>query len=245
MKNKTSSQTILITGAGKGIGRSTALAFCKHAQITRKSINLFITARTKADLVSLAKECRKMGADCEFLAGDISDLKFIDALIKECSAKFGTVNCLVNNAGVGNFGDFLDLKMEDLDFVLNTNVRGTFYLTQKVFRDMKKRKSGHLFFVTSVAAIKPFEQSAIYCMSKFGQKGLVDVVRLHAQKCNVRVTNVMPGAVHTPMWGEVTKEMHVRMMQPEDIADAIVASYALPLRASMDEIIIRPVGGDL
>jgi len=82
-------------------------------------------------------------------------------------------------------------------------------------------------------------------MTKFAQKGLLEALRLYARECNVRITNVMPGAVYTPMWGEVPEEMQAMMMMPEDIAAAVSGAYFLPQRTSVEELVIRPVGGDI
>jgi sepiapterin reductase len=82
-------------------------------------------------------------------------------------------------------------------------------------------------------------------MSKFGQKGLVEVLRLYGRECNVRITNVMPGPVYTPMWGEARHDFAPKMMMPEDIAAPIVDAFLLPSRTSIEEIVLRPVTGDI
>jgi sepiapterin reductase len=230
--------SILITGAGKGIGRSTALAFAKRRSESFKP-KLILTSRTEADLASLQAACALLGVETEiFTANLATDFDLI-------AQRAGAVDVLINNAGVGRFKDFSDLTPDDYDTTMDTNLKGTFFLTQKIFAQMQHRKSGHIFFVTSVAAETPFEQSALYCMSKFGQKGFIDVLRLYARKCNVRITNVMPGATYTPMWGNVPNETIEKMMQPDDIAEAIVDAYFQPARTGIEEIVLRPVGGDL
>ena len=82
-------------------------------------------------------------------------------------------------------------------------------------------------------------------MSKFGQKGLVETIRLYAKTCNVRITNVMPGAVYTPMWGEVPDTLKNVMMMPEDISAPVVNAYLTAQRTSLEELVIRPVCGDI
>ena len=239
------SKTILITGAGKGIGKAIALEFAARNLKGTFKPQLFLVSRTASDLAAIRKACEKMGVPCEYLAADLSTAKAVDKVYAECIKKLGAVDCLINNAGVGVFENLFDLTEKDYDFIMNTNLKSVFLLTQKVFRPMSKKKSGHLFFITSTAAKKPYDGGALYCMSKFGQKGFVEVVRLAARKCNVRVTNVMPGPVETPMWGELGKKMRHRMMQPEDIARAVVDAYLLAGRTSVEEIVLRPVSGDL
>ena len=128
---------------------------------------------------------------------------------------------------------------------MSINLKGTFFLTQRVFAVMEEKRSGHIFFITSIAAKMSFKSSSLYSMSKFGQNGLVEAIRLYAKECNVRITNVMPGAVYTPMWGEVPDTMQSVMMRPEDIAAPVVGAYFMPQRTAVEELVIRPVCGDI
>lgn len=237
---------ILITGAGKGIGKAIALEFARYAERNPSFEPVLVLAsRTPGDLEATAAECRKSGAETDCITTDIADAANAMHLGETVVERYGTVDCLVNNAGVGRFKPFAELTEEDFDYTVATNLKGTFFLTQKLFPVMEKQKKGHIFFVTSIAAEKAFKTSSIYCMTKFAQKGLLEALRLYARECNVRITNVMPGAVYTPMWGEVPEEMQAMMMMPEDIAAAVSGAYFLPQRTSVEELVIRPVGGDI
>ncbi len=237
---------ILITGAGKGIGKAIALDFAK-ASTTYPDFepHLILVSRTVSDLEAVAEECRAYGAFADIIQADISDMAQIDQLVSTTLERFGTIDCLVNNAGVGRFKPFTELTVDDYDYTMATNLKGTFFLTQKVFPVMEEKKSGHIFFITSIAAETAFKSSALYSMSKFGQKGFIEAVRLYAKTCNVKITNVMPGAVYTPMWGEVPESMKAIMMMPEDISGPLVNAYLLPQRTSVEELVLRPVSGDL
>ena len=236
---------IIITGAGKGIGKAIAIDFARAAG-TQNNFNpvLILVSRTLSDLETVAGTCRSYGASADIVQADIADIAQIDKLVKTTLERHGTIDCLVNNAGVGRFKP-AELTEEDFEYTISTNLKGTFFLTQKVFPVMEKNKSGHIFFITSVAAEIAFKSSSIYSMSKFGQKGLVEAMRLYAKTCNVRITNVMPGAVYTPMWGEVPEEMKATMMMPEDISGPLVNAYLLPQRTSVEELVFRPVCGDI
>lgn len=234
----------MITGAGKGIGRAIALRLAAKAS-NQSKVRLFLVSRTAKDLRKVAILCEKQGAEVLTHAADLSTHKVCVKAVQECIKGFQGLDVLVNNAGVGRFGDFLDLNGEDLEHTLNTNLKGLFFLTQEAFRHMVIEKSGDLVFVTSVAAEKPFEQSSIYCMSKFGQKGLLEVLRIPARRNNIRIMNVMPGPIHTPMWGKVDASMRSKMVHVEDCATAIVDAMLLPRPAQVEELVIRPVTGDL
>ena len=237
---------ILITGAGKGIGRATALAF---AQAARHSPDfdplLVLCSRTASDLESISLECRAEGTETDIVVTDLASIDDVRKLAAHILERYGTIDCLVNNAGVGRFKSLSEITEEDFDYTISVNLKGTFFLTQALFPLMEQKRSGHIFFITSVAAEKAFKHSSVYCMSKFGQKGLVETMRLYGRECNVRITEVMPGAVYTPMWGEVSDEMLPIMMRPEDIALPVVQAYLQPSRTTVEEIVLRPTGGDI
>ena len=237
---------IIITGAGKGIGKAIALDFAKESKKQQDfDPQLILASRTASDLETVGAECRSYGAAVDIMPIDIADITQIDRLVTATVERYGTIDCLINNAGVGRFKPLTEITEEDFDYTMSTNLKGTFFLTQKVFSVMEQNKSGHIFFITSIAAETAFKSSSIYSMSKFGQKGLVETMRLYAKECNVRITNVMPGAVYTPMWGEVPDPMKSFMMMPEDISASIVNAYFLPQRTSVEELVLRPIGGDI
>jgi sepiapterin reductase len=249
------SKVILITGAGKGIGEATVKSFLKHSKQDGMKFRFFLTSRTEADLKKLQGECVAQGAECEILPTDLSSDPA--SIVAKAIARFGQIDVLLHSAGVGRFGDFLTMTPEDVKFVVDTNITATFLLLQATYREMQKKKSGTLAIVTSVAGEKPFEHSSIYCMSKFAQKGLIDVMRLYGYRDGIRILDVKPGATHTPMWGEVSNDQQQKMMTAEEVAEITVSAILLPLRASensgqssgslasVEEITIRPLRGDL
>lgn len=242
------SPVILITGAGKGIGKAIVeqIILRKDALGTPK---LMVTSRTLSDLEELQIKVQKAGLACEFLPLDLADdpVKPVVHTVQ----KFGRVDRVIHSAGVGRFGNFLKLTRDDLEFTMKTNVEASFLFMQAAYAQMKSQKPlqvsyrGDIVWITSVAAEKPFEHSSIYCMSKYAQRGLIEVMRLSARQDGIRVIDVKPGAVETPMWGEVTPEMSAKMMRAEDIAQAIVDALLLNPRACPEDILIRPIAGDL
>lgn len=237
---------ILITGAGKGIGKAIALEFTRIAkERTDFDPVLILCSRTPSDLEKISLECKAEGIITDTVQADLSDMTDVKRLSDHTLRQYGAIDCLINNAGVGRFKPLGDITEEDFDYTMATNMKGTFFLTQTLFAAMERKQSGHIFFITSVAAKKAFKHSSIYCMSKFAQRALVETLRLYARKCNVRITEVLPGAVLTPMWGEVTDDFRSLMMMPEEIARPIVQAYLQPSRTTVEEIVLRPTTGDL
>jgi sepiapterin reductase len=207
-----------------------------------------LTSRTKSDLERLQSLARSAQIECEFEAADLA--RAPTQAFEACVRRFGRVDLVIHSAGVGRFGDF-----EDLRFVSATNIEASFLLMQAVYKQMKNQVSAEgrpsaiqnpqIQWITSVAAEKPFEQSSIYCMSKYAQRGLIDVMRLYAYQDGIRILEVKPGAALTPMWGEVTPEMESKMMQAQDVAQSMIDAFFVPSRASVEVLTIRPLQGDL
>lgn len=244
------SPVIFITGAGKGIGEACVQQlFDRVARShsgtapSRFSPRLFLTSRTKADLDRLESEARAHGLEVMSLACDLADQP--TAALEACLKLYGRVDVVLHCAGVGRFGDFLSLTAEDLRYTMKTNVDASFELMQAVYRQMRAQKGGLIEWITSVAAEKPFEQSAVYCMSKYAQQGLIEVMRLYARADNIRIVEIKPGAAFTPMWGEVPPEMRARMMDAADVAQSMIDAIFIPARTVVEAITIRPTGGDL
>ncbi len=239
---------ILVTGAGKGIGRAFVEEVFRLDPARRKDLKLFLTSRTASDLEELRKEAETLSISVEVLAVDLAD----DAVlpVTRCLECFGRIDILVHSAGVGRFGDLHELTWEDLEFTSRTNIHATFLLLQKTYLQMKSQTPrdglrGQIQVVTSIAAEMPFEQSAIYCMTKYAQRGLLDVLKLHGRKDRIRILEVKPGATFTPMWGEVEQAQRARMMEAADIAGPMVDALFASSRSSVESITIRPVQGDL
>jgi sepiapterin reductase len=239
---------ILVTGAGKGIGRAVAEALAARAQASGSAVKLMLAARTQSDLTALAAQLQGGSVECDSVACDLADAP--SQPLEACLARYGRLDALIHCAGVGRFKDFLEQTPEDLEFTLRTNVTATFLLLQRAYAAMKSQAPrdgmrGQIQVVTSIAAEQPFAQSSIYCLSKYAQRGLLDVMRLYGRQDGIRILEVRPGAAYTPMWGEMPPDQVARMMTAEDIAQPMVDALALSSRAALEVITIRPLHGDL
>ena len=239
------SKVILVTGAGKGIGKAIIEEIIKR-KAEFGIPKLMLTSRTVSDLEYLQSLAQRAGLTAEILPLELAQEPTKPVL--QTVQKFGHLDLLIHSAGVGRFGNFLELTRDDLEFTMKTNVEASFLLMQSAFTQLKSQKGTHkgdLVWITSVAAEKPFEHSSIYCMSKYAQRGLIETMRLLARPEGIRIMDIKPGATLTPMWGEVTPDMITKMMKAEDIAKITIDAILLDPRASVEDILIRPIAGDI
>ena len=187
-----SSQTIWITGASRGIGEAIARALASG------DVKLALSARKQQSLAAITREIKT--AEILIAACDVRDLKSITKAHESILLRFGDVDVLINNAGIAPFADFLETSVETIDDTLATNLRGAILTTRAVLPAMIKRKGGIIINILSVASRKAFEGSSAYCASKYGLLGFSEALREEVRKHNIKVINVLPGAVETEMW---------------------------------------------
>lgn len=230
----------VITGATKGIGRALA------QQFAQANCNLAVCARNKTDLVQLKTELEQHFPAIQVLykATDIGNkadvLAFADMVNKEC----GTIDVLLNNAGLFLTNPVLREPDGLLEQMMAVNLYGPYHLTRALLPKMMAQKSGHIFNICSIASIKGFPDCASYTASKHALYGFSKTLREEMKSHNIKVTNVLPGAVYTASW-ESSDVNSGRIMPPEDIAKTVYATYQLTGRTVVEDIILRPLLGDL
>lgn len=231
---------VWVTGATKGIGLSIANAF---AVIGCKTI---LSGRNKSQLEINAGKIIDQGGVALPLVCDVMSESSVRSVMATITKKVGGVDILVNNAGVTVFESFEKTTVKEFDQIIDTNLRGYFLCTKAVLTSMMKQKKGHIFNIHSVSAITTFNNSSVYSASKAGSLALSRCLRSEVRKKGIRVIDVLPGAVESDMWSKSSqKKYHSKMMQPEDVADAVVSLYCQPQRLTTDEIVLRPTEGDL
>ena len=228
-------KTALVTGASKGIGRAIAEAFAGEGA------RLLLNARGEEALRATAGELRGKGAEVETLAGDVGEEEVAGRLVKAAVDRWGRLDVLVNNAGVGHRGPFDEMDVATFDELYRTNVRGPFLLMRAAAAQMKRQGGGSIVNVASLAGVNPVPGQAVYASTKWALIGLSRSVFGELRKHNVRMLIVEPGSTLTDFAGGEEKRKHAdKIPHPEDVAQVVVAALALPERACISEIEIRP-----
>ncbi|MDE3056478.1 MAG: SDR family oxidoreductase [Bacteroidota bacterium] len=231
---------VWVTGSSKGIGEAIARAFA--AMGTR----VVLSGRDRKKLTEVCRSIVKSLGRAEVVLCDIASGKSVERAYASIVKKFGAVDVLVNNAGVTYFTSFDKTSVKQFDHVVNTNLRGTFLCTKAVLPSMLKRHKGWIFTINSVAAITTFVDSSAYAASKAGALAMTRGLRAEVRKRGVKVVDILPGAVETGMWSpNERKKFREKMMKPDDVASVVVSIYCQPERALTEEIVLRPVEGDL
>ena len=230
----------IITGAGSGIGRATALAFA------REGADLVIVGRRAAPLEDVAKEVHSFGRTAVVHSVDLEDGEAAAAVADVAIKNFGKVDILVNNAGHSSKGrSVLHIGKDEWESVFKINVEAVFRLTQTAVRDMVKRGEGTVITVSSIGAITPGPLGgAAYCSAKAASYAMMRNMNEDLRDKGIRSCTILPGEVDTPIMNgrplPPSEEARSTMMHPEDVAAAILLCAALPHRTQLSEIRLLP-----
>ncbi len=233
-------KVVWITGASTGIGFELGKVFAKGGYI------IVATARRKSRLVSLVNEIRFAGHEAYAFVCDVRSERSIASTKKKILEKCSSIDLLINNASITTFKSFIDTKPPEFDDILETNLRGSYLMSRSVLPLMMKKKRGHIINVLSVAANTVFTNSMAYSASKAGMHAMFNVLRAEVRKFNIKISNVMPGATDTPMWSPASRQKYQsRMMTPREIADIVFQVANQPKKVVIEDIVIKPIKGDL
>lgn len=233
-------RVVWITGASTGIGFELAKAFAKSG------CTIIATGRRKSRLVSLVSEIRFAGHEAYAFVCDVRSERSIISTKKKILENCSSIDILVNNAGITAFKSFIDTKPPEFDDIIETNLRGSYLTSRAVLPLMMKKKRGHIINVLSVSANTVFTNSSAYAASKAAMLAMFNVLRAETRKFNIKISNIMPGATDTPMWGTSTRQKYQsRMMTTREVADIVVQVANQPKKVVIEDVVIRPIKGDL
>ncbi|WKA53819.1 SDR family NAD(P)-dependent oxidoreductase [Planococcus shixiaomingii] len=220
-------KTVIVTGGSKGIGKDIALTFAKLGA------NVVISGRDQTRLEETLGELQKFNGNCIAVEGDLSDIQQVKRLINESASIFGTIDVLVNNAGVNIAKPAMEVTEEDWDTVLDLNLKSVFFASQAAAKYMLQQKSGRIINIASQMAFVGYIKRAAYCSSKGGLVQLTKALAVEWAKEGVRVNAVAPTFIETELTAkmfedaEFKKDVENRILldglsQPRDISGAVL-----------------------
>ncbi|HEY7534570.1 MAG TPA: SDR family NAD(P)-dependent oxidoreductase [Thermodesulfobacteriota bacterium] len=231
-------EVVIVTGAGKGIGREIALGFA------RQEAFVVICARTQNGIKNVEKEIRDRGGNALALVCDIGVESEVKEFIKSASEINGRINVLVNNAGVTHVEPVASLDTSRWEETIRVNLTGAFLMTKNTLKFMED--GCHIFNIVSIAAKIGFPNWSAYCASKFGLLGFTNALREELRGRGIKVSAIIPGSTDTPIWEEIPgKWDRTKMIKPEDVAGMVLNIYRQPKETLTEEIVIMPIGGVL
>jgi 3-oxoacyl-[acyl-carrier protein] reductase len=217
-------KSVLVTGASRGIGRAIALYFAKNG--AKVAVN-YSGSEAKANEV--VEEIKANGGTAFAIKADISNSEDVSNMIKSVIEQFGSLDVLVNNAGITRDNLLMRMKEEDWDAVINTNLKGVFLTTKAVTRQMMKQKQGRIINIASIVGVSGNPGQANYVAAKAGVIGLTKTAAKELSSRGITVNAIAPGFIETDMTGKLEEGIKEDMLrniplarfgQPDDIAAA-------------------------
>ena len=232
MQNK----VVVVVGATGGIGSALV------PKLAESGAKLVLVARDVDKLAELARNLEDdYDADAIAIPTDITKYEQVEAMVQKAIAEFGQIDVLVNAAGAGVMKQFLRIEPQELDQMLDLNLKGNFYTSQAVANVMKERKIGHICNVIGILGKHPMAMAAAYCASKFGAIGFSKCMADELRRLGVKVTLFYFGGIDSPFWDNVSLKVdRSKMLTTETAANAIMFALSADPQSVPMEINIQP-----
>jgi len=228
--------TAIITGASTGLGAAIGRTLAKAG------VKVVLAARRTAELEKVVAEITSEGGKATALNTDVTNEQEVAALFAHAQATFGSVDILINNAGMTILGATEDLSLESWNKVIGVNLTGAFLCSREALRIMKAQHSGRIISIGSISSRVPRHNTIAYTTTKFGLDGMTHSLALDGRDYGVSASVIHPGNIETPFW-DGRKEYLDRegCMKPEDVANVVLAMVSLPPEVNLYHSFIIPV----
>jgi len=232
---KLTNKVVVISGAGRGVGRSIALA------LAPEKTRLVLVARTITELEEVKVKVEELGGTAIVCPTDISDPHQIQVMADDALKAFQTVDVIINNAGWSPpLRPIQDTTIEDWNYVLNVNARGTFLITKAFLPTLLAKQNGHVINISSVTGVRGVATASAYCMSKAAQLAFGQSLLAEVRSEGIHVTNLTSEPVDTRMRWEITPNYPTdRVIQPDDVGQIVVSILKMGDKVLLDDIPVR------
>lgn len=230
----------IVTGGTRGIGRALVEALLEHGA------SVLLCARRAQEVEAAVAQLRERfdkagGAEVYGVVCDVSDEASVRALFAEAEERFGGLDILLNNAGVGGFCEVERMSASQWQEILTTNLTGVFYCCREAVPHLRRRGGGYIINIGSLAGREAFAGAAAYCASKFGLVGFTEALMQEVRFDHIRVSYVMPGSVNTGFRGQTAEAAEKTWkLLPEDVAAVVINLLEMPQRALPSRVELRP-----
>jgi len=230
-------KVVLITGASRGIGKALALAFAAEGT------NLVLAARQQQALDEVAQAARRHNVEVETVTGDLREEKHIQELVQVAVKKFNRLDILVNNAGLGYFQPVAEMTTAAWDEMFAVNLRAAFLATREALPHLRRAGESMIVNIASLAGKNTFANGSGYSATKWGLRAFAQCLMLEERKNGVHVVTICPGSVATAFGqgqDRTSRTGKKDIIQPEDVAESLLAAIKMPAHVMVSEIDIRP-----
>lgn len=234
---------VAITGAGRGIGRASAI------HLAARGARLVLGARSEAEIAAVAGEIKAAGGEAIYQATDVTKRADLDALVDVCCKRFGRLDVIVNNAGIGPLSRFDALKVDDWDAMIDVNLKGALYGIAAAMPVFTRQDSGHIINIVSTAGLKIVPTMGVYAATKNALRTVTEALRQESRQ-SLRVTEISPGFIDTTFADAAIADPDIRAailkrkdelaISPTAIARAITFAIEQPSDVEIGSIVVRP-----
>ena len=233
--NSLKSKIAIVTGGSRGIGLAIAQT------LVAQGVQATITGRNQSELLAARSRLEAAGPGAvEALRADVRSYAEVDRAVAATVARFGGLDILINNAGVGIFSDVAEMTPEQWSEVIDTNLSGVFYACHAAIPYMRRRGGGFIINVSSLAGKNAFTGAAAYCASKSGLNAFSESLMQEVRYDNIRVSYVMPGSVATRFSSGDEASGADWKIAPEDVAEVVLDLLRLGSRSLASRVELRP-----
>jgi short-subunit dehydrogenase len=234
-------QVALITGASQGLGAAIA------KRLAEEDMRLVLVARNAQRLEVVARDIQTAHPTVQVarLPADVTDAQACQRVVDETQARWGRIDVLINNAGVaGKIALLQEIAVEEIDRVIDTNLKAPLYLMRAVLPGMIARQQGTILNINSVAGKTAYPYWSVYCASKFGLHAVTQAVGEEQRANHIKVAGLYPGAVDTPIWDDIEIDSQTArqgMLSAQQVAEAVAFMLRQAPQAFLPELVLKPL----